>query len=68
MYRNCTNFYTNAKSESLNPKSRFSNLKSEDPRFTGQIRNSNTPTFLPLQGGGLRRGSFNSGVLILSRI
>jgi TolA-binding protein len=58
----------NTKSELLNPKSRFSNLKNEDPRFTGQIRNSNTPTFLPLQRGGLRRGSFDIGVLILFRM
>ena len=33
----------NPKFEALNPKSRFSNLKNEDPRFTGQAQNSNFP-------------------------
>ena len=33
----------NTKIEVLNSKSRFSNLKNEDPRFTGQYQNSNFP-------------------------
>lgn len=33
----------NPKIEALDSKSRFSNLKNEDPRFTGQYQNSNFP-------------------------
>jgi len=54
MYRNCTNFYTNNKSNTPT----FLHLQGKELR-------KNTPTFLPLQGGGLRRGSFDGGVLIL---
>ncbi len=33
----------NLKIEALNYKSRFSNLKNEDPRFTGQYQSLNFP-------------------------